>query len=308
MKNGAQSFRQRRRSTLPQGLSPKDFKGLYVPVFTCFQRDEQQSLQLEYINDYAAWLKKNGIKGVLVNSTIGEGPALGLVERKLNAEVWSRSCKKHSLIMLLQIGGAPLPDVLDLARHANDLFIHGVLCIPELFYTPNKLEQLIGYCKIVAKKCENHSFFYYHLPKYTNVDFDMEEFCRRAESAIPNFAGLKFSQSELISAAKCLAEHRTILLGDSKMLASGMLLGFETAIMTVANMEPVLMGEIYNAMISHDLRTARRLQNYLNQLIRGHVTKGKESWVADMKKWFNDKMLSDDGCHIHVGEPRKLFS
>lgn len=89
------------------------------------------------------------------------------------------------------------------------------------------------------------------------------------------------------------------------MLASGMLMGYEAAILTVANMEPTLMKEIYDAMLKRDLKTAKAKQNYLNVLIRNHITKGKSSWISDMKRWFNAKMASDGGCGIFVGEPRK---
>ncbi|XP_039952471.1 N-acetylneuraminate lyase B-like [Bactrocera tryoni] len=285
---------------------PSDFKGIFASVFTSFQSDENQTLQLSYIEEYAVWLKERHIKGVLVNSTTGEGPVLGLIERKLNAEAWSRACKKCSLLMMLQIGGAPLPDVLDLARHANDLHIHAVVCIGELFYVPTKMEQLVGYCKIVAEKCANHFFLYYHLPELTKVKFNPEEFFSSAEMVIPTFAGLVCTQTELMTAIKCLSEDRIILMGDSKMLASGMLMGFDAAIMTVANMEPILMKEIYDAMLRKDLKTAKTKQHYLNQLIRNHVTKGKSSWISDMKKWFNERMRSSDGCGIYVGTPRKF--
>ncbi|XP_014087005.2 N-acetylneuraminate lyase B [Bactrocera oleae] len=285
---------------------PSDFKGIFASVFTSFQSDEHQTLQLSCIEDYAAWLKNHHVKGVLVNSTTGEGPVLGLIERKLNAEAWSRACKKCSLLMLLQIGGAPLPDVLDLARHANDLCIHGVVCIAELFYVPTKIEQLVGYCKIVAEKCANHLFLYYHLPELTKVKFNPEEFFSSAESVIPTFAGLVCKQTELMTAIKCLTEDRIILMGDSKMLAGGMLMGYDAAIMTVANMEPTLMKEIYDAMLRKDLKTAKTKQKYLNQLIRNRITKGRSSWISDMKKWFNEKMASSDGCGIFVGKPRKF--
>ncbi|XP_004527227.3 N-acetylneuraminate lyase [Ceratitis capitata] len=296
----------RRKSTPPIRDLQDDFQGLYAPVFTCFQADDQQTLQLGYINEYAAWLKSNGVKGVLVNGIAGEGPTLGLIERKLNAEAWSRACKRHSLVMMLQIGAAPLPDVLDLARHANELYLQAVVCISEMFYVPSRMKHLVGYCKIVAEKCTNHNFLYYHLPKHIDMKFDMEEFCRDAETEIPTFAGLICSHGDLLSAAKCLGGNRVIFIGDSKMLASGMLLGFEAAIMTVVNIEPALMQEIYQAMMRKDLKTAKTKQSYLNQLIRDHVTKGPSSWVADTKKWFNQKMSTEEGCGVHVGETRRF--
>ncbi|XP_011188425.1 N-acetylneuraminate lyase [Zeugodacus cucurbitae] len=299
-------FPNRLKNSVPKKPVPTDFKGLFASVFTSFKGDEQQTLQLSCIDDYALWLKEHHIKGVLVNSTTGEGPALGLIERKVNAEAWSRACKKYSLMMLLQIGGAPLPDVLDLAQHANELPIHAVVCISELFYIPTKMEHLVGYCKIVAEKCANHLFLYYHLPQLSNLKFDPEEFFNSAEKVIPTFTGLVCTQTEYLAAIKCATAKRVIVIGDSKMLASCMLMGYESAIMTVANMEPTLMHEIYDAMMRNDLKTAKAKQSYLNQLIRNRITKGKSSWISDMKNWFNEKMVSEVGCDVNVGKPRKF--
>lgn len=147
----------------------KSFEGFLAPAFTCFENNEDKTLNLGHIDTYAEWLQRNGAVGVLVNSITGEGPILGKIERQLNAEAWSVACKKYELKMLIQIGGAPMPDVLDLARHASSLNINGVVCIPELFYKPSDVKQLVGYCKIVAKNCRRHPFIYYHLPHYTDV-------------------------------------------------------------------------------------------------------------------------------------------
>ncbi|XP_004527228.2 N-acetylneuraminate lyase B [Ceratitis capitata] len=283
------------------------FEGFLAPVFTCFENNEEKTLNVQHIDAYAEYLKFHGAKGVLVNSITGEGPILGKLERKLNAEAWSKACKKYKLTMLLQIGGAPLPDVLDLARHASKLNIQGVVCIPELFYKPRDVEHLVGYCKIVAKHCGQLPFLYYHLPRYTNLYFDMADFCRRAEHRIPNFLGLEYSHSDLAMAAQCMAPKRVIILSDSRLLSSGLLLGLKTFCMVVFNMAPELMKAIYESMKCDDLDKAKAEQKQLNELIRERVTKQlRGRWVKYMKNWFNEEMKSPGGADFSAGHARRL--
>uniref|UniRef100_A0A1B0AJR1 N-acetylneuraminate lyase n=1 Tax=Glossina pallidipes TaxID=7398 RepID=A0A1B0AJR1_GLOPL len=147
-----------------------EFKGLMAPVFTCFNDDEKKTINISYINRYAKWLKSKNIDGVLVNSITGEGPSLGLLERKVNAECWWRAASENSLMMMLQIGGGALPDVLEMGCFAEELGVHSVCCLPEIFYKPRNIDQLIAYCKVVAKTCPSRPFFYHHIPRITNVN------------------------------------------------------------------------------------------------------------------------------------------
>lgn len=49
-----------------------------------------------------------------VNGTSGEGVSMSIVERKKVAEAWSTAVKKTKQHLMIQIGGASLPDVISL--------------------------------------------------------------------------------------------------------------------------------------------------------------------------------------------------
>lgn len=110
------------------------------------------------------------VSGVLVNGVVGEGPMMRVRERKANCEYWLRAAVRHNLMILVQVGGAPLPDVLSLAAHAEEMQVSGVVSLPELFYRPRNVDQLVGYCQHVASRCHTRPFFYYHVPSMTGVD------------------------------------------------------------------------------------------------------------------------------------------
>ncbi|XP_011188424.2 N-acetylneuraminate lyase B [Zeugodacus cucurbitae] len=285
----------------------KTFEGFLAPTFTAFDDNEEKSLNFDQIETYARWLKYHKAVGVLVNSITGEGPILGKNERQLNAEAWSVVCKKYKLKLMIQIGGAPMPDVLDFARHASSLNANGVVCLPELFYKPKDVQQLVGYCKIVARNCSPIPFIYYHLPRYTGVQVDMSEFCALAEECIPNFAGIDYSHSDIALAAKCLAPNRMIILSDSRMLSSGLLLGFKTFCMTAFNMVPDELYDICDFMKSGQLNLARKEQKHLNNTIRERISMQKKgNWLKAMKQWFNDEIRKQYGVTFSPGRARKL--
>lgn len=51
-----------------------------------------------------------------VHGTTGEGPSMTYEERKRVSEVWLKEAKKYDIHVMLQIGGAPFPDVIALVK------------------------------------------------------------------------------------------------------------------------------------------------------------------------------------------------
>lgn len=93
-----------------------------------------------------------------------------LQERKINAEAWWRAAISHNLKMMLQVGGAPISEVLTMSEFAEELGVHCVCCLPDIYYKPGTIDQLVSYCQMVAKHCPSRPFFYYHIPKITSVE------------------------------------------------------------------------------------------------------------------------------------------
>lgn len=293
----------------------------------------RRSLDVRPINRYAEWLKAETVSGVLVNGVVGEGPMMRVRERKANCEYWQRAAVRHNLMMLVQVGGAPLPDVLSLAAHAEDMQVSGVVTLPELFYRPRNVDQLVGYCQHVASRCRTRPFFYYHVPSMTGVDrewcpaymnipyiisfnlsfsllvVDMVEFCAKAERLIPNFMGLYYSSADLEVGQRCLRYERVIMLASTALLASGLMSGFNCSSLAIVNIRPDLVHRICHAFDENELQLARDYQRELNQLIEIHTQVGSnlENWVVSMKNWFNKEFTSRQmGCFTS-GPARIIF-
>ena len=60
-----------------------------------------------------------------MNGTSGEGTSMTVEERRLVTEAWMDAARKNNLVVMVQIGGAPLPDVIELVK--NKLFIPNLI-------------------------------------------------------------------------------------------------------------------------------------------------------------------------------------
>ncbi|XP_052894834.1 N-acetylneuraminate lyase A-like [Anopheles moucheti] len=273
-----------------------NFTGLMAPVFTPYLNGNE-TLNIGAIEPYVELLKAKHVKGVLVNGTSGEGMLLNTEERILVAEAWQRACKKHGITVMVQIGGAPYPDVVQLARHAAQIDVDAVLCLPELYFKPKSSEQLVAYLKGIAKHCPAIPFFYYHIPMFTDVNVHMPTFLDDAEKEISNFRGIKYTSGDLDQGSACLKVGRTIFLGADSIVCGAVAAGFDSFIMTTLNICPELALEIITDVNRGAVKDARDKQRQLNAHIATILKHG--DWVSAMKKAFREKFPS-----IAVGSTR----
>ncbi|XP_040166900.1 N-acetylneuraminate lyase A-like [Anopheles arabiensis] len=272
------------------------FTGLMAPVFTPYTNNNEK-VNINAIEPYVELLKANHVNGVLVNGTTGEGMLMSTEERMLVTEAWQRSCKKHGITNMVQIGGAAYPDVVQLAQHASKMDVDAVLCLPELYFKPKSCEQLVTYLKGVAMHCPTTPFFYYHIPMFTDVNLHMPTFLDRAEKEITNFRGIKYTSGDLEQGSSCLKEGRTIFLGADTILCGAVAAGFDSFIMTTINICPEAALEIIAAMDRGAVADAREKQRLLNARICEILAHG--DWVSAMKKAFRERFPS-----IEVGTTR----
>lgn len=267
-----------------------------APVFTAYHNDSDKTVNYEIIDPYAKYLKQKKIEAVLVNGTSGEGMLMNVEERKQVTEAWKKACDDNGIVLMVQIGGAPYPDVVELAKHAEKLGVDGVLCLPELYFKPKSPEKLTEYLKNVATYCPTTPFFYYHIPMFTDVSVHMPTFLDMAEQSIPNFRGIKYTSGDLDQGSACLKPDRHIFLGADSILCGAVAAGFDSFIMTTLNICPEISYEIIENVNNGQLSVARENQKELNARISDILKYG--DWVTAMKRAFNES------CHLNLGKTR----
>lgn len=255
-----------------------------VPVFTPFNNDSQRTVNLAVIPQYAEFLAKKNVTGILVNGTTGEGTSLSVAERKATATAWANAVKTTKQHLMIQVGGTTLPDVLELAKHAESLKVDSLLCLPELYFKPTTISQLTDYLEMVSKAAPNTPLLYYHIPMLTNVNIHMGQFLESLGDRIPTFVGIKFTSSNLdegIQALNAANKKYTVFLGNDQLVNAGCAHGMDSYIATSINMLPELSQEILAQWKAGNILKARELQDMLTKAV---ITISKYgNWVETMK-------------------------
>lgn len=274
------------------------YRGLLVPVFTPFH--ENGSLNLDVIPSYALYLHRNDVKGILVNGTTGEGTSMNVLERKAVAEVWSEAVKSTKQHLMIQVGGAPLPDVIELAKHAESIKADSILCLPELYFKPNTPEELKEYLKGIAEVAPNTPLLYYHIPMFTNVNIHMGKFLESIGNDIPSFVGIKFTSNDLVEGTQALHVDNgkyKIFLGSDQIMSAACVLGMDSFIATSVNIFPKLAKGILKAFETGETLAAKEKQEKLTEAVI--VISKYGNWVQTMKHG----MYLVTG--INLGPPRR---
>ncbi|MCE7578826.1 dihydrodipicolinate synthase family protein [Aliivibrio fischeri] len=178
----------------------KKLTGLIAAPHTPF--DSSNNVNFEEIDKIAKHLIKDGVKGIYVCGTTGEGIHCSVEERKAIAERWV-SASNNQLDIIVHTGALSIIDTLELTRHADTLDILATSAIGPCFFKPGSVADLVEYCATIAAAAPSKGFYYYH-SGMSGVNLNMEEFLIQADKRIPNLSGLKFNSGDLYEYQRCL--------------------------------------------------------------------------------------------------------
>ncbi|XP_060520137.1 N-acetylneuraminate lyase-like [Cylas formicarius] len=263
-----------------------NFRGLIAPVFTAFNND--LSINTNVIPKYAKFLLDSGINGVLVHGTTGEGVSLSVEEREKVTEAWLQAVKQTKQHLMVQVGGCPLPDAIRLAKHAESIGADSLLCLPELYFKPTNPQELIDYLKNIGQAAPKTPLLYYHIPAWSNVNVNMEDFLNQVGNQIPSFKGIKYTSNDLSAgydATKAAGGKFAVFLGADSLMAGAFTQGFDSSIATSLNILPQFGVQILKAVQSSKLEEARKLQDKLTAACKVITKNG--AWVPTMKAAMN---------------------
>lgn len=256
--------------------------GLINAPFTPFL--ENGDVNLQPIDRYADMLHRNGLKGVFVNGSSGEGYMLTLNERKMLAERWVQAAPADFKV-LVHVGSCCLRDSEELARHAASIGAWGVGAMAPPFPHIGRVEELADYCAAIAAAAPTLPFYFYHIPAFNGCQVSMVELLRAMDGRVPNFAGIKYTFESLYEYRQCslYANGKYDLLHgqDETMLASLAQGGAQGCICGTTNYNAPALLAVREAWQQGNLEEARRQQDYAQEVInvicrfRGNIVGGK---------------------------------
>lgn len=256
--------------------------GLIDAPFTPFYANGE--VNYEPIQTYADLLARNGLKGVFINGSSGEGYMLTEKERMLLAEAWVKAVPKDFKV-IVHVGSTCVKSSRRLAEHAQKIGAWGIGAMAPPFPKVNRIEELVKYCEEIACGAPNLPFYFYHIPAFNGTYLSMLDFLKAVDGRIPNFAGIKYTFESLYEYNRCSrykdgkfdmlhGQDETIL----PCLAMG---GAQGGIGGTTNYNGRVLTGILEAWQAGDLEKARELQNYAQDVIdvichfRGNIVGGK---------------------------------
>ncbi|ROT10591.1 N-acetylneuraminate lyase [Muribaculaceae bacterium Isolate-104 (HZI)] len=241
-------------------------------------------INLEPIPAYAAMLKKNGLKGVFINGSSGEGYMLTTDERKKLAEAWVKAVPEDFKV-IVHVGSCSLREAKELARHAAEIGAWGIGAMAPPFPKIGRVEELVKYCEEIASAAPQLPFYYYHIPAFNGAFLPMVDMLKAVDGRIPNFAGIKYTFESLYEYNQCRLYKNgkfDMLHGqDETILPSLAQGGAQGGIGGTTNYNGKELTGIIEAWQKGDIETAREKQNFSQAVInvicnyRGNIVGGK---------------------------------
>ncbi|GLR09605.1 N-acetylneuraminate lyase [Mixta theicola] len=208
--------------------------GLIAAPHTPF--DANGEVNYPVIDRLAEHLIGQGVKGVYVCGTTGEGIHCSVDERKKIAERWV-AASHGKLSITLHTGALSIADSLALSRHADTLDIFATSVIGPCFFKPSTVEDLVEYCRLNAAAAPSKGFYYYH-SGMSGLSLDMEQFLIEAADKIPNLSGMKFNSGDMYEYQRCLRVNNgqfDLPFGVDEFLPAGLACGATGAVGSTYN-------------------------------------------------------------------------
>ncbi|NLC48989.1 MAG: N-acetylneuraminate lyase [Bacteroidales bacterium] len=257
-------------------------KGLINAPFTPF--DAKGEVNLEPIEAYAKMLQKNGLQGVFINGSSGEGYMLTEEERMKVAERWMEVSPKDFKV-IVHVGSTCVKQSHKLAAHAQEIGAWGIGAMASPFPKAGRIEELVKYCEEIACGAPNLPFYFYHIPALSGVFLPMLPFLKAVDGRIPNFAGIKYTFESIYEYNQC-RQYKDgkfdMLHGQDETILPALAMGgAQGGIGGTTNYNGRELVGIIEAWNNNDLETAREKQNFSQDVInvivnyRGNIVGGK---------------------------------
>jgi N-acetylneuraminate lyase len=241
-------------------------KGLIAAVVTPF--DKNGNINPTIISKYTKFLKTQGVAGVLVNGTTGEGFSLTNDERKTMASAWAAE-KTNNFKIIIHIGHTSQKSSIKLAEHADTLEVNGIAEIGPIFFKPTKVSELVSYC-INTAASTSLPYYYYHIPSMNGLDFNMFEFLGKADKKIKNLTGIKYTHHNIMDYSKCKNFENNkydIIFGRDELLLEALAKGAKGAIGSTYNIFPQKYLKLMTAFSRGSLTEANEIQSLCRKII-----------------------------------------
>ncbi len=235
-------------------------RGLVAATYTPFRADA--ALDLDAVPPLVERVLAEGVEGLYVCGSTGEGVSLSTPERKLVTEAFVAAAAGR-VPVVVQVGHNSLAEARELAAHAQASGADATSAMPPSYFKPASMAMLVECCAEIAAAAPDLPFYYYHIPILTGVALSMPEFLPQAGERIPNLAGLKYTAATLHEYQECVALENgryDVLSGFDELLLPALAVGAAGAVGSTFNIAAPLYRRVIEAFGQGDVEAARAEQ------------------------------------------------
>ena len=243
-------------------------EGLIAASFCGYRKDG--SVDLDIIPVLVEKLIDDGVKGIFICGTNGEGPNLTITERQQIAEAYVQAVQKRVLVFV-HVGHSSITESKKLASHAAKLGADAISSVAAFYFKPTSVENLVECMAEIASAAPELPFYYYHIPALTGIAIDMISFLSIAEQQIPNLAGIKYTSATIHEYQSCLHYKNgrfDILYGYDELLLPALSVGAKGAIGSTYTFAAPLYQRVIDAYQNGDQAEAQHWQYQAVEMIR----------------------------------------
>ena len=249
--------------------------GLVAATHTPFHDDG--SLNLSIVEKQAEHLLRDGVTTAFIGGSTGESHSLNVDERKQLATRWMEVARGTAMKVVVHVGSNCLVDAAALARHAQQTNAVAVAALSPSYFKPRNVETLVACARQIAAAAPDTPFYFYDIPVLTGVSLSMPEFLALGRESIPNLAGLKFTNPDLMAFQFCLRAGDgsfDVPWGCDEMLLAAVALGATGAVGSTYNFAAPIYHRVLKSFAAGDLQGARDEQFRAVQFIQVLVRHG----------------------------------
>ena len=238
-------------------MSHKRLNGLIAATLTPFSHSGE--VNLAGIAPMVEFLIGNGIKGMYVCGSTGEGMSLSTTERKAVTEEFVNAASGR-IPVIAQVGHNSLAEARDLAAHAAAAGVDIVSATCPSYFKASDNKALTRCVAEIASAAPDLPFYYYHIPSLTGSTVDIVQFLEDGRASVPNLVGLKYTDTKLFEYQTCLAVNDgqfDIVWGCDEMLLGALATGAKAAIGSTYNIAAPLSNKVIQAFNNGDITAAR---------------------------------------------------
>lgn len=223
----------------------------------------------EWIPAHLRFLESHGIDGVLALGTTGEGPSLGLNERRQVLDIVLRH--RGNLAVIASTGCAALTETISLSRYALDEGADAILVMPPFYFKGASDRGILDYYRALCDALPHDArLFLYHIPQVTAVPITPMVISGLLVSHGDMLYGIKDSSGDMLHTAGMVREFPEVRIfsGSDSHAAHALADGVAGIISALANVWPDYVHAVYAAYQNGgDVASAQECLNAARALI-----------------------------------------